>query len=177
MQNVGHYRMERRRLLTVLALIAGAVALSVGVIGHVATSQIAVRRQGYVPYSEAPIRYQDAEVHDPVAALQQKIDGGEVSLEYDDRQGYLRSVLTKLRIPVSSQTLVFSKTSFQYKKISPEHPRALYFNDNVYVGFVHDGKALEIVSFDPNQGAIFYLLDAKKAEHPKFERAELDCTQ
>ena len=54
---------------------------------------------------------------------------------------------------------MFSKTSFQYKKISPQTPRALYFNDDVYVGKVHDGKAIEIVSFDARQGAIFYLLD------------------
>jgi len=73
--------------------------------------------------------------------------------------------------------LVFSKTSFQYKKITPQTPRALYFNDDVYIGFVHDGKALEVVSFDPVQGAIFYLLDAHKAEKPVFQRAELDCTQ
>ena len=45
-------------------------------------------------------------------------------------------VLTALEVPVSSQMLVFSKTSFQYLHISPEHPRALYFNDDVYVGSV-----------------------------------------
>jgi hypothetical protein len=91
--------------------------------------------------------------------------------------GYLKSVLDALDIPASSQTLVFSKTSFQFRKISPETPRALYFNDDVYVGQVHDGKALEIVSFDPMQGAIFYLLDERKSEQPVFQRAELDCTQ
>ena len=47
----------------------------------------------------------------------------------------------------------------------------------MYIGFVHDGKALEVVSFDPVQGAIFYLLDSRKAEKPVFQRAELDCTQ
>ncbi|MBV9507190.1 MAG: hypothetical protein JO323_19520, partial [Acidobacteriia bacterium] len=61
--------------------------------------------------------------------------------------------------------------------ISPQHPRALYFNDDVYVGQVHEGKVLEFVSFDSMQGAMFYILDEQKAEKPKFERAELDCTQ
>jgi len=42
---------------------------------------------------------------------------------------------------------------------------------------VHEGKAIEIVSFDPMQGAIFYLLDEHKLERPTFQRAELDCTQ
>jgi hypothetical protein len=86
-------------------------------------------------------------------------------------------VLNLLKVPVESQTLVFSKTSFQYPKISPDHPRALYYNDDVYVGSVHDGKAIEIVSFDAMQGAVFYLLDEPKADKPAFQRAELDCTQ
>jgi hypothetical protein len=86
-------------------------------------------------------------------------------------------VLKLLDVPISSQTLVFSKTSFQYPKISPEHPRALYYNDDIYVGSVHEGKEIEIVSFDARQGAIFYLLHEQKADKPAFERAELDCTQ
>jgi hypothetical protein len=86
-------------------------------------------------------------------------------------------VLAALDIPVSSQTLVFSKTSFQYKKISPQTPRALYFNDDVYVGKVQDGNAIELVSFDAKQGAVFYLLDEQRVDRPSFQRAELDCTQ
>jgi hypothetical protein len=142
-----------------------------------AHAQIAVRNQGYVPFSDAPINYRSNDLNDPIARLQKRLDAGETTLDFDDRQGYLRSVLAQLNIPVSSQTLVFSKTSFQYKKISPQTPRALYFNDDVYIGFVHDGKAIEVVSFDPVQGAIFYLLDAHKADKPVFQRAELDCTQ
>ncbi|MGO4212890.1 hypothetical protein AB4Y89_17225 [Terriglobus sp. 2YAB30_2] len=168
--------LARLRLPVVVSLLSAALfAVSVG--AWSARGQIAVKRQGYIPYTDAPIRYLQDELHDPVAELENKLEAGTVKLTYDDRLGYLPSVLKALHIPEDSQTLVFSKTSFQYKKISPEHPRALYFNDDVYVGFVHEGKALEIVSFDPNQGAAFYLLDANKAEHPKFERAELDCTQ
>jgi hypothetical protein len=139
--------------------------------------QIAVRNQGYVPFSDAPINYRSDELHDPVAILQQQLNNGKVTLQYEPRHGYLRSVLQLLNVPVDSQTLAFSKTSFQYKKISPDHPRALYFNDDVYVGSVHEGKAIEIVSFDPRQGAIFYLLDEQKVNKPVFQRAELDCTQ
>ena len=139
--------------------------------------QIAVRKQGYVPFSDAPINYLSDTLSDPVAKLQQRVSKGDVTLEYEPAHGYLRSVLDALDIPISSQTLVFSKTSFQFRKISPETPRALYFNDDVYVGQVNQGKALEIVSFDPMQGAIFYLLDERKSEQPVFQRAELDCTQ
>jgi hypothetical protein len=142
-----------------------------------AHGQIAVKNQGYVPFSDAPISYRSDDLSDPVAKLQQQLNEGKVTLQYEPDHGYLRSVLKLLKVPVDSQTLVFSKTSFQYKKISPDHPRALYFNDDVYVGSVHEGKAIEIVSFDPKQGAIFYLLDETKAEKPVFQRAELDCTQ
>lgn len=141
------------------------------------TAQVAVRKQGYVPFSDAPINYLSDALNDPVARLQQRLEQGGVKLAYEPEHGYLKSVLQALDIPVSSQTLVFSKTSFQFRKISPETPRAMYFNDDVYVGQVHDGKALEIVSFDPMQGAIFYLLDEHKSPQPVFQRAELDCTQ
>jgi hypothetical protein len=153
-----------------LALVAGGISVS-------AEAQIAVRNQGYMPYSDAPINYRSEDVSDPVAKLERKIEKGEVTLKWDDDQGYLKSVLDLLKVPLESQTLVFSKTSFQYPKITPEHPRALYYNDDVYVGKVHDGKAIEVVSFDARQGAIFYLLDEHRLDKPMFQRAELDCTQ
>jgi hypothetical protein len=160
------------RTVSVFALLAVAAGVTIR-----ADAQIAVRNQGYIPYSDAPINYRSDDLSDPVAKLQQRIDRGTASLQYEPKHGYLQSVLQLLQVPVGSQTLVFSKTSFQYPKISPEHPRALYFNDDVYVGSVHEGKAVEIVSFDPMQGAIFYLLDERKSEQPRFQRAELDCTQ
>jgi hypothetical protein len=167
--------MRRRGAVSALLLgilFAGFVWLVMRAYG-----QIAVRNQGYVPYSDAPINYRSEDLSDPVAKLQQELDQGKATLQYEPAHGYLESVLKLLKVPVDSQTLVFSKTSFQYKKISPEHPRALYFNDDVYVGSVHEGKAIEIISFDPMQGAIFYLLDENKVEQPTFQRAELDCTQ
>jgi hypothetical protein len=154
--------------------VAAVVALGISL---AAQAQIAVRNQGYMPYSDAPINYRSDDVSDPVAKLQQQLAAGTASLTWDSDQGYLKSVLRLLQVPVESQTLVFSKTSFQYPKITPEHPRALYYNDDVYVGKVHNGKAIEIVSFDARQGAIFYLLDERQADKPVFQRAELDCTQ
>jgi hypothetical protein len=151
-------------------VVIAALALST-LLGQV------VKNQGYLPFADAPINYRSENLSDPVAKLQAQLDRGEVKLAYEAGHGYLRSVLAALRIPVSSQTLVFSKTSFQYPKISPERPRALYYNDDVYVGQVHDGRSLEFVSFDPMQGAIFYIMDEHQVEHPKFERSELDCIQ
>src|SRR6202789_390850 len=133
---------SRRTTLTIAVAALACVATR-------ADAQIAVRNQGYIPYSDAPINYRSDDLHDPVARLQLELDQGKASLVYEPEHGYLKSVLKLLNVPIDSQTLVFSKTSFQYPKISPEHPRALYFNDDVYVGSVHEGKPVEIVSFDP----------------------------
>lgn len=161
----------RKRLASWLLLAAVLTA-------PLAEAQIAVRNQGYIPFSDAPIFYRSEDIDDPVARLRKQIEQGRAKLVYDTKDhGYLKSVLKLLDVPISSQTLVFSKTSFQYPKISPEHPRALYFNDDVYVGVVHQGKEIELVSFDARQGAIFYLLHEQQAQQPALERAELDCTQ
>ncbi len=171
-------RHEVRRTSLARAMKAvGTLAVAFGAL-QPADAQIAVRNQGYIPYSDAPIYYRSEDLGDPVAKLQKRLEQGKAQLAFDAQDhGYLKSVLKLLDVPISSQTLVFSKTSFQYPKISPEHPRALYFNDDVYVGSVHEGKEIEIVSFDARQGAIFYLLHEPKADKPAFERAELDCTQ
>jgi len=152
--------------------------MAVAALSPSAFAQIAVKNQGYIPYDDAPIFYRSENISDAVTQLQQNLDAGKTQLVHDDSaHGYLKSVLEQLEVPVSSQTLVFSKTSFQYPKISPRHPRALYFNDDIYVGVVHEGREVEVISFDKNQGAIFFILHEAKAEKPKFERAELDCTQ
>jgi hypothetical protein len=168
---------ERKVQPFLLKLFVVIVVLSFVWVALPAEGQIAVRNQGYVPFGEEPINYRTAPVNDPVARLQRRLERGEVKLTYEPGRGYLKSVLELLDVPISSQSLVFSRTSFQFRKISPQTPRALYFNDDVYVGWVRDGKAIEIVSFDPNQGAIFYILDEHDVEKPAFERAELDCTQ
>ncbi len=100
-----------------------------------------------------------------VAALIDRIERGETALEYGER-GYLESLLTALEIDPSSQTLVFSQTSLQSELIDPKRPRAIYFNDDVYVGYVQ-GAPIEIASLDPNLGPVFYLLE-QDASAPKF---------
>jgi hypothetical protein len=164
-------------LKPITGLAAFCLVVSLGWSAGPTAGKFVVKEQGYVPYSDAPINYRSEDLSDPVAKLQQQLDRGELKLEYEPGHGYLRSVLKALRVPLSSQTLVFSKTSFQYPKINPEAPRALYYNDDVYVGQVHDGKSLEFVSFDPMQGAIFYVMDEHQVEKPKFERSLLDCIQ
>ncbi len=96
--------------------------------------------------------------HNSVTELFTKVEAGEISLEYDAQRGYLTSLLAALDIPVSSQTLVFSKTSLQAYRISPQNPRAIYFNDDVYVGWVQGSSLLEISTTDPLLGAAFYTI-------------------
>ena len=122
------------------------------------------------------IRYETPSKNDPVALLQNELGSGRAKLAYAGESGYLLSVLQALKVPVSSQTLVFSKTSFQHQIISPQNPRALYFNDEVYVGWVRDGEVIEVSSVDPVQGPIYYTLDQQKAYQPKFTRRD-DCLQ
>lgn len=122
-----------------------------------------------------PINYMTAEVNDPVAKLSAQLESGQRKLEYEEKLGYLKSVLKALDIPVSSQTLVFSKTSLQLHRISPRHPRAVYFNDEVYVGYCQRGDVLEFASTDATQGAIFYTLKQTEEEKPKIVRDRGVC--
>ena len=52
-------------------------------------------------------------------AVQRHHPIGDTTLEYGEGTGYLPSLLQHLNINVDSQTLVFSKTSFQQAIISP----------------------------------------------------------
>jgi hypothetical protein len=114
---------------------------------------------------------------DRIARLQASIDAGAVTLQFDEQRGYLPSLLRALEIPVSSQGLVFSRTSLQVDRIAPWTPRAVYFNDDAYVGWVQDGPIMEIATVDPSLGAVFYTLPQQKAERPVFERQGRTCLQ
>jgi len=119
--------------------------------------------------------YINSQPNDPIVGLQKRLDSGQTKLEFDSRWGYLPSILRELKISPSSQTLVFSKTSFQIDHISVQTPRALYFNDDVYVGWVQGGPVLEFGSVDPKLGAIFYTMDQKKDVPPQFDRQVEGC--
>lgn len=95
---------------------------------------------------------------DPVARLQSQLAAGTVRLRHDSVLGFLPALLDALKIPASSQVLVFSRTSLQTDRITPWSPRALYFNDDVYVGYVFDSPFLEIGAVDPTRGGVFYTM-------------------
>ncbi|MEO7650244.1 MAG: hypothetical protein ABIZ80_07230 [Bryobacteraceae bacterium] len=125
---------------------------------------------------DSAIRYSSADVQDPVGSLRKKIDSGAVKLSYDETRGYLPAILSALQIPVSSQVLVFSKTSFQFMRITPQTPRSIYFGDNVYVGWVPGGEVVEISAADPQKGGVFYTLDQRKTAKPQLVRRD-ECLQ
>ena len=126
-------------------------------------------------FESEPINYNASPATDPVEVLRQKVESGDAKLEFDDRNGYLTAVLEHLDVPVSSQMLVFSKTSFQLRRITSQRPRAVYFNDDVYVGWVQGGDVVEISSADPELGAIFYTLSQEEVKRPKIMRDRGQC--
>jgi len=131
-----------------------------------------------LPIEQEPINYSKTPADDPVAQLQERLDRGEVKLRFaEDRQGYLKSVLEQLKISPESQALVFSKTSFQHTRIAPRTPRALYFGDDAYVGWVKGGDYLEFAAVDPKLGTTFYLLDQRPTRRPTFLRQTDSCLQ
>jgi len=136
--------------------------------GLVAAAQ---RRDVFVESRDHPaIDYSSGPVSDPVSALDARLEGGSASLTFDETSGYLRAVLDSLGVPVESQMLVFSHTSFQAPLLAIDSPRAIFFNDTVAVGFVRGGAILEIAAQDPAQGVVFYELPQSSAVPPRFRR-------
>lgn len=122
-----------------------------------------------------PIRYSRAALDNPVSRLNDQLAKADPKWEHNRDFGYLPAVLKALDIPKSSQTLVFSKTSFQRDRITPKTPRALYFNDEVYLGFCLRGDVLEFSAADPNIGTAFFTLSQDPDERPRFIRQTDNC--
>jgi hypothetical protein len=127
-----------------------------------------------IPLTEPAIAYVKTEARNPVADLQAKLRRGDIKLKSDFAHGYLLAVLKALDVPVSSQVLVFSKTSLQSPRIGPRLPRAIYHNDDVAVGWVRGGDALELSAVDAHKGALFYTLNQGAGDHPLIA-ARGDC--
>jgi hypothetical protein len=182
------------RVVTSLEMNIESVAVNVGATGSVSevvrgvvlsallsalplASQAQTPFSGYYPLIDTDvIRYLTTPPNDPVARLQRRLDRGDAKLIFQKPHGYLLSVLWQLNVPLSSQGLVFSKTSSQMQLIGPATPRAVYFNDDVYIGWVQGGNVLEVAATDPSQGTMFYTLDQREMPQPQFARRE-ECLQ
>ncbi len=133
----------------------------------------------YVPPDHPAIQYDKQASTDPVARLAKKVESGQIKLDYaPNGWGYLPALLKVLDVPVDSQMLVFSKGSIQADHINPRTPRAIYFNDDVAVGYVQNGDTLELTGLDPVRGIHFYTLDALRAgEVPRTAKPEFGSRQ
>lgn len=134
----------------------------------------------YVPYEHKAIQYFETPTNEAVKRLDDLLDQGKAKLDYaGGGLGYLPSVLKQFDLNVDSQVLVYTQSSFQAPLISPSRPRAVYFNDDIAVGFVQHGEVMEVSSLDPKQGVAFYTLSVYKKDKPSFARREvcLQCHQ
>jgi len=120
------------------------------------------------------IQYDTRPIDDQVTRLARDLASGKAKIE-PGPDGPLPALLKALDVPVDSQALVFSKSSFQAARIDPRNPRALYFNDDVQVGFVRGSNLLEVAALDPRQGVIFYSFDINSSP-PQFDRRDA-CLQ
>ena len=129
-------------------------------------------------YERAPIHYHETEPDTKLTRFFKTAKDNRVLCEGSHRE-VLAEVLAKLEIPVESQVLVFSKTSAQNSRIAPETPRAIYFSDDLYLGWVQGGE-IEAASFDPRLGMVFHLIqltERKPGSPPPLvrERSCLNC--
>lgn len=122
--------------------------------------------------------YHTQELNDPFTRLIADVKSGKRELDNSSSKAFIASMLEHLDVPASSQLLIFSRTSLQTRRISGSNPRAVYFNENVYVGYI-PGGSVEIISLDPELGGIFHIFDRPKNDaKPVFERGGglcVDC--
>jgi hypothetical protein len=111
-----------------------------------------------LPYADEypSIGYASAHPEGRLGRFADAVDDGDLSLAWNENRGYLDSVLDALQIDASSQVLVYSRTSVQVGGITPETPRAIYFNDDTYVAWIPAARTLELASYDPQLGPVFY---------------------
>jgi hypothetical protein len=127
-------------------------------------------------YLGDPVNYGAEARRDPVARLMQDLASGERELRWDPERGWLPALLETLGVSDATQVLVFSKTSFQDRLISPTTPRAIYFNDEVALAWIPGAPIMELTGIDPLQGPTFYSLDQESAA-PRFTRRDDECLQ
>lgn len=127
-------------------------------------------------FEEEPINYSGSEAESAITRIADRIALGEALLQGPTDREILAEVLRELTVDPESQVLVFSKTSAQNARISPWTPRAIYFSDNAYVGWVQNGN-IETITFDRKLGAVFHIIDLnrrKEGESPEIRR-ETSC--
>lgn len=146
----------------------------VGVLSGMLTAAFAVSSLAApLDYEEPPIRYTESTPNTAISRLEAEIASGTRTLKTSGEQGYLRDVLKQLNVPESSQMLTFLKSSLQRPLIEPQNPRALYFGDDAYVGYV-PGGIIELIVTDPKLGLVFYTIEEESGQ-PHIQRQVSRC--
>ncbi len=133
-----------------------------------------------LPGDDPAIRYGHLPVDDAAAKIAHELEQGTLTLDARSGSlGVLPALLDRLHVNADSQMLVFSKTSFQAARISPDRPRAIYFNDDLAVAYVPGAPSLEIAAVDPVQGPVFYTMAIGAAGRPLVSHGDtcLRCHQ
>ncbi len=161
----------------ILASLVSIAALMAGVVRPLASASLnrAPRANDRTQISATQI--DSIPTRDAIQRLQARIDAGELTFGFDSILGFLPSLLRALKIPASSQALIFSRTSLQTDLIAPWSPRAVYFNDDVYIGYVPESTFLEVAVVSPEGGAMFYSLNQDATRPPKFAHEPHGCAQ
>lgn len=175
------------RLLTGVALVAGLLALAGCAPDRTAsdsgafappqapTAGDAAPSEKLLYDTEYPsVGYASTATQNRIARLEQSIADGGATLAYAPDRGWLDSLLEALDIDAASQMLVFSATSLQIEDISPQTPRAIFFNDDTYVAYVQHGDSIEIATMDARLGPVFYTLSQDRRQ-PEFSRKLNEC--
>ncbi len=146
-----------RRLLLLPSLLCAAAALP---------------EPDYRELDRPPHEYHTRAPRDRFTRLIGDLESGRLNVDRSSEKAFVESLLCVLEIPASSQMLVFSTTSLQLRLITPANPRALYFNEEIYLGWVPGGR-IEVLSLDPELGAVFYIFDPPRNDLPvRVERSE-----
>ncbi len=134
------------------------IPLVLAVAGVASASGEAAAEDAWADLESPAHDYWNRPLKDRFTRLKDDLETGKLPLDYSSEKAYVISLLKVLDIPATSQMLVFSTTSLQLRLISPRNPRALFFNEDLYLGWMPGGK-IEIVSMDPEIGGIFYIFD------------------
>lgn len=169
------YPTKRIAPILTLALLFGGLASctdaekQVEALEHAPTDPPATTVVSTQPQAPAQPEHLTNPPKDPRVALIQALDKGLLAGEQSNNDK-LRAILETAGVPEASQVLVFSKTSLQLKLIGPSNPRAIYFNDNCYIGYV-PGGVVEYGDTDPDPaiGSGMFSLDLREESRAKLE--------
>ena len=143
-----------------------AVIIAVSAAVGQAQPPVEISIQDRLPYGQPPLDYLGPKTDNPLSRLLAADKDFASGWPADPHSGYLKPLLKALNVPVASQLLVFSRTALNPRLVSPQTPRAVYFNDSVAVGWVPQAASIEITAMDPIKGAVFYTLSQNAQAKP-----------